>query len=87
METCPICEQGSSLILLSCPNCYGLVAACDEDGSLYSDLQNIAQMNSSTCDVWLSATTSCPHCKTISLFDHATSEQLINYGLRPSQYC
>ena len=34
-QLCPVCEQGSVLHFIVCPECDSLGAICDEDGACY----------------------------------------------------
>lgn len=37
-QPCPICGQGQSLALVTCPGCSALAAVCDEEGSVFFEL-------------------------------------------------
>jgi hypothetical protein len=39
--TCPVCEQGGCLALLSCPACDRVVAVCEEESAVYLDPRNL----------------------------------------------
>ena len=84
--TCPVCEQGGSLVLLTCPNCATVIAACDEDGSVFPNLTDLQQTTSVTCDPRISTTTRCPTCDALNEFRHATSNEIADSGLTPEQY-
>jgi hypothetical protein len=36
-KCCPVCEQGSSLILVACPLCSSISVICAEEGSAFLD--------------------------------------------------
>ena len=61
-QPCPICVQGRTLVLLCCPNCTKLIAACDEEGSVFPDPTDLSVQAPWTCDPWVSTETQCPGC-------------------------
>ena len=85
-QACPICRQGASLVLLYCPKCEFIVAACDEDGSVFPDPLDLAQTLTATCDAGTNTATRCPHCDAVNEFRTATSDELNAYGLMSNQY-
>jgi len=79
---CPICEQGSSLLLVSCPNCSHLAVACQEEGTFF--------LTPAKDTVVVSARLSmaCPTCgkKETSEFVPATDDVIRAAGLSIEEY-
>jgi hypothetical protein len=78
---CPVCEQGSCLVLLSCPLCSRLVVFCEEEAAVFLDPRNLAK-TSAVCSQ------RCPSCGETLLeqFVPATSAQIQALGLLPGDY-
>ncbi len=76
---CPVCGQGSSLILLACPACSQLAVCCDEEGSYFRDSRDLVPVDKSS---------PCLGCGKHSLvdFDIATDDQIQAAGLTPAEY-
>ena len=76
---CPVCDQGSSLVLVSCPGCEALAVRCDEEGSEFMDPRSLVPATSSS---------RCARCGEIpvSTFQVATDEQILAWGLTPAEY-
>lgn len=73
---CPCCEQGHP-ILISCPTCEQVAAACEELGTVFLNPRNLVG------NVSTSASAKCPSCGTseIEKFAAANSEQIRKAGL------
>lgn len=79
MRRCPVCNQGSSLVLMSCPRCGDLAVHCAEEGSEFMDPRSLIPTSSSSL---------CAKCGEfpVSAFQLATSEQILAWGLTPREY-
>lgn len=79
---CPICEQGSSLLLVSCPVCGHLAVVCQEEGSFF------ATPKEATLVVSAELSMKCPTCgkKKSSEFLPASDEAIRAAGLTPIDY-
>jgi hypothetical protein len=82
---CPICEQGSALVILSCPNCKNLIVECEEEGSLFLNVNNILSETAISQD---KSNECCPQCKKCKLseFRIADDNEIRNHGLTQSEY-
>lgn len=67
-ETCPVCEQGSSLVFLTCPHCSAIVLACEEEGSVFPEPCDLSKQADWPSDSWRSTTIRCPHCLVVGEF-------------------
>jgi hypothetical protein len=83
---CPVCEQASSLLFLTCPACGKVILACDEDGSVFPDPKNLDQLASYPCDPWVSTISLCPHCGTIQEFRLSSGKEIQTMGFTPRDY-
>jgi hypothetical protein len=79
---CPICEQGSSLLLVSCPACGHLAVACQEEGTFFLTPEE------DTLVVSAGLSMGCPTCgkKRSSEFLPATDEAIRAAGLTSRDY-
>ena len=82
---CPVCEQGA-LLFLTCPTCRKVVVACDEEGSLFPNPQDLEKQADYPCDAWISTVTKCPACQTIQEFRLSSGEEIQQAGFRPGDY-
>ena len=73
---CPCCRQGHPM-LISCPECGYVAAACEEVGNNFLDPQDLI------ASVCASDITNCPGCgrPTLKEFVPATSQQIHEAGL------
>ena len=80
---CPICEQGSCLLLVACPGCDRLAVRCDEAGCIFPDAHSVASQESRAPE---SAT--CPGCgmHLVSTFPAATDAQIRGAGFTVADY-
>ena len=85
-QDCPICEQGESLIFLTCSKCNSIILACDEDGSLFPDPKNLEKQGLWTCDPLVTAKTKCPYCEEVGFFSFSSGEEIKNLGFTSDQY-
>ena len=85
-RVCPVCEQGSSLLFLTCPNCGNVVIACDEEGTLFPNPKDLALQADYSCDPWISTATQCPECASVQQFRFSTSEEIQSLGFRSLDY-
>src|SRR5262245_17792587 len=83
---CPICEQGSSLVFLTCPSCGTVIIACDEEGSVFPDPQDLSQTANYSCDPWISTTTHCLQCDATREFRFSSGEEIQNLGFSAADY-
>lgn len=79
---CPVCNQGSSLVLIACPECGYVAAECAEEGTFFP---NPFQVEVGEHQKKIEK---CPKCEKseISDFMPATAEQIQNAGLTKEQY-
>ncbi len=85
-QICPVCEQGSSLVFLTCPQCAKLILACDEEGTVFPNPCDLSLQAAWPCDVWQSTVTKCPHCLDVGEFAFATGDQIQAAGVRQDEY-
>ena len=45
-KLCPVCQQGISLFPCYCPVCNCIIVICDEEGTIFTDINNIIEENS-----------------------------------------
>jgi hypothetical protein len=83
---CPVCEQGSSLLFLTCPACGKVIIACDEEGSVFPNPQDLGVPASYPCDPWISTATRCPGCGTVQEFRFSSGEEIQQLGFSPTDY-
>jgi len=81
-RVCPICEQGSSLLLVSCPSCSHLAVACQEEGTFFLTADEDTVVSSAGLSL------ACPTCgeKATSEFVPATDEVIRAAGLSTDEY-
>lgn len=81
-RTCPVCDQGSCLVIVACPRCGHLAVACDEEGTFFGTLAEVSVPET----VHPSAT--CLGCGLVPWDDFvpATDTQVRHAGLRPGEY-
>lgn len=81
-RNCPICEQGSSLLLVSCPSCDHLAVRCEEEGTFFMT------PDEDTIVVSARISMECPTCgkKTTSEFVPATDEVIRAAGLSTDDF-
>ena len=79
---CPICEQGSSLLLVSCPSCGHLAVRCEEEGTFFMTPEEDTVVVSARMSM------ACPTCskKTTSEFVPATDEVIRAAGLSTDDF-
>jgi len=82
---CPVCEQGSSLTLLTCPSCGHVLAACDEDGTVFPDPRRL-DIRDDACDPWPSEQMQCPKCGGSVHFTSSTADEIQAFGLSKDDY-
>ena len=85
-DQCPVCQQYECLVLLTCPGCRTVVAACDEDGTVFPNPTDLHQTHTTTCDLRVNTTTKCPNCNDVVEFQTSTSSELIDSGLTQQHY-
>ena len=84
-QVCPVCKQGASLALVSCPKCGHIAIVCDEgEGTAFADARRI-----SAAERVDERKTLCPICARVVLaeFSPATSDQLLAAGFTKDDYC
>jgi hypothetical protein len=79
---CPVCDQGSCLVLVACPNCRAIIVVCDEEGSVFPDPRNLDPISA------LGAEDPCPSCGKVAAnaFVLATSDQITEAGFVWGEY-
>ena len=85
-QYCPVCEQGNSLIFLTCPICKKIILACDEEGTVFPEPNDLKLKGSWPCDVWYSTFTKCPHCAVETDFKFSTGEEIQLAGFATDEY-
>jgi predicted RNA-binding Zn-ribbon protein involved in translation (DUF1610 family) len=87
-KLCPICEQGSSLVLIACPECGHLAIECDEEGTFFPNPFKRSNIMMKHGEGTKSVSDKCPTCgKTeIANFIRATAEQIQNAGFTEDEY-
>lgn len=84
---CPVCGQGSSLVLIACPECGHIAVECAEEGTFFPNpfqVDNVSMISGEH----QKKIEKCPICEKseISDFIPATAEQIQNAGLTKEQY-
>jgi hypothetical protein len=82
---CPVCNQGSSLALLTCPLCKHVIASCDEDMAAFPDPRRL-DVQDAQCNPWEGDTTRCPHCGRSVRFSTSTADEIQGSGLTKDDY-
>ena len=82
-QPCPVCGQGSALVLVACPQCEHVAAKCAEEESCFADARRINANSQNDSPSLL-----CPACHTVPLekFVLASSEQIQAAGFSRSTY-
>jgi hypothetical protein len=82
VKLCPVCEQGSALTLVACPECRHVSATCDEEGSVFPDARAIGVLEV------VERKTDCPACGNVSLgeFRLASDDEIQAAGFTPDEY-
>jgi ribosomal protein S27AE len=86
-DACPVCGQGACLVLIACPECGHLAAACAEEGTFFPDPDQVTNVSMTEGKI-KNKKEKCPKCEKgeISNFKPATSEQIQKAGLKKDQY-
>ena len=81
-QACPVCGQGSCLVLVVCSHCGRLAVSCDEEDSTFFDPKQIVVEAAETSDA------SCPGCgrHSAKMFEPATADRIRAEGLMPTEY-
>ena len=83
---CPcLCGGEGYLVFIACPGCRRLALACDEVGTIFGHVHDIAN---GLCGHWLGASGGfCPCCHEVLLTDfaYATLEEVVSAGFSRSQ--
>lgn len=76
-KLCPICKQGSCLVLIKCSKCNTILVQCDEELSVFKDFKEISDKNIYT-------STQCPNCSSVNIDDFVTLniEEIKKLGLK-----
>jgi len=85
-QSCPNCDQAGALLFLTCPNCQGVIIACDEEGSVFPEPRDLTKQASWPCDPWVSTVTKCPHCEEEGEFSFSAGGEIQALGFTPDQY-
>jgi hypothetical protein len=83
---CPVCEQGSSLLFLTCARCGKVIIVCDEEGTLFPNPMDLEDQADYPCDPWISTVTKCPACQTVQEFRFSSGEEIQGLGFSPVDY-
>ena len=81
--SCPVCQQGSCLVFLCCPNCGQLAVRCQEDGNIFLKPRDLGSLTGAD-----PATIQCPGCRsgTLAGFRAATDQEIRAAGFTPGEY-
>jgi hypothetical protein len=79
-QACPSCGQGSSLVLIVCPNCSHVAIECDEEGIFFSDVLQLGFGNQT-----YQRSDHCPVCDGVAFeeFEIASDVQIQLAGIGP----
>jgi hypothetical protein len=79
-QLCPVCGQGTCLVLVNCPRCRRLAVHCDEEGSDFPEPRDL----SSTAE----GSSPCPGCGEVALsaFAPASDESIRAFGFTAAEY-
>jgi hypothetical protein len=83
VTACPVCGQGSALVIVACPRCAHVSLVCDEEGSAFRDVRPLLT------DLAVDPThTQCPVCSSVPLCDfiNASDSQVRGAGIGPDEY-
>ena len=86
-QLCPVCEQGDALIFLACSKCGKMVLACEEEGTLFPEPNDLNNHASWSCEVRESTHLLCPHCNVINDFRFPKGEEIQAIGFKPEELC
>jgi hypothetical protein len=80
---CPVCEQGSSLLLVVCPGCAHIAVVCAEERSAFVSPAKVSASGASDPERTL-----CPSCSkhVLAKFRSASSQEIQSAGLRQGDY-
>lgn len=83
---CPVCDGQGRLEFSACPNCHLIVLVCEEEGSVFIDL-NIATLTNVFGNIF-NENLICPNCEKVEIqnFVNATSSQIRNLGFSEKEY-
>ena len=82
-QLCPICEQGSSLLLVRCPQCGHIAIECAEEGTFFPDPRAL-----DSSSLFALASEMCPRCAQVPIHDFAvaTSDEIQAAAFRKEEY-
>jgi hypothetical protein len=82
-RSCPVCEQGSCLVFVACPECARLAIQCDEDGSVFLDPHDLSAYPSANPE-----TSACLGCgkQLVAAFPPATDARIREDGFTVADY-
>jgi hypothetical protein len=80
---CPVCEQGSCLVLIACPVCARLAVRCEEEGTPFLNPHDLSSESAAPPD-----DLPCPGCGRSALRDYvfATDQQIVKAGFTADDY-
>lgn len=81
-QSCPVCNQGSSLVLVKCPACGYVITECSEEGTQFDNFKIFDK------DHIISTGFDCPGCKQAKTTDFIilSGEEYKNIGLTIDEY-
>lgn len=82
---CPDCREGW-LVLLTCPACRKMIAACDEDGGVFADGPAFDRPTEGCCDVWIHTLTGCPACRHVLEFAFSKRAEILGAGVPAGEF-
>lgn len=81
-ESCPVCGQGTSLLLVKCWGCGEISIECTEEGSQFADARLIQPP-----ERWRSeGSAKCPHCDAMNALRPASAEEIQASGIVIGRY-
>jgi len=79
-QRCPDCREGW-LVLLTCPACRKIIAACDEDGGVFANGPAFDKPTAGTGDIAVSTITECPACRNVFEFHFSKRAEILGAGV------
>lgn len=81
-RSCPVCGQGTSLLLVTCCSCGKISIECAEEGSQFADVR-LPQPK----ERWPNEDAArCPHCDAADALRPASAEEIQRSGIAVDQY-
>lgn len=87
-KLCPVCQQGMSLFPCYCPICNCIIVICDEEGTIFTDINNIIEENTLDQLFPYDKEVMCPSCGKVPLvkFKDIEKENILKLGFHESEF-